>query len=53
MVRADIFKADNKHNTIPYRIVNENFMIFAGNKRTFSNIIRLIPNALEEIAKTV
>lgn len=51
IVRADIFKADNKHNTIPYRIVNENFMIFAGNKRTFSNIIRLIPNALEEIAK--
>lgn len=50
-VRKDIFNDDSKQNTIPYRIVNENFMIFAGNRKTFSNIVKLIPDASAEIAK--
>lgn len=50
-LRKDIFSADAKQNTISNRIVNENFLIFLGNKKNFADIVRLIPNAIPAIEK--
>lgn len=49
LLRKDIFSKDAKQNTIAYRVVNENFMIFLGNKKIFDSIQRLIPIAISEI----
>lgn len=49
LLRKDIFSSGAKQNTITYRIVNENFMIFLGNKKVFGTIQRLIPIMVSEI----
>lgn len=52
LLRKDMFSEEPKQNTIAYRIVNENFMIFLGNKKTFDLIKKLIPVIISEIEQT-
>lgn len=48
-LRKDMFSKEAKQNTISYRIVNENFMIFLNNKKTFDMIQKNIPEMFFEI----
>lgn len=53
-VRKDSFSVEAKANTIAYRIVDENFVIFTANKKIYSSILKFIPDsvmAAEEAGK--
>lgn len=52
LLRKDMFSKEAKQNTIAYRIVNENFMIFLNNKKNFDMIQKRIPVMVSEIEQT-
>lgn len=50
-VRKSIFSSDEKSNTIPYRIVNQNFMVFINNRIACKIIEEQIDRDLVEITR--
>lgn len=46
VIRKNLYISEEKHNTVAYRIINENFPVFYENKKLFDKIVSNTPDVL-------